>query len=109
MNAGGSSVPGKRISHGQGKPDRLNSTSRMAATVTVGGRGCMASVLLLAWGGMSAPARLACHLDDDRKQRSCQGVPLFTHLPRVGIPDGNPPFYSPMAHRAGSRNGASTP
>src|SRR5215212_4436914 len=40
-NAGGCSAPGKRSSHGQGKPNRLNSTSRMAATITDCGRECM--------------------------------------------------------------------
>src|SRR5919112_3057920 len=37
-NAGGCSASGKRSSHGQGKPNRLNSTSKMAATVTGSGR-----------------------------------------------------------------------
>src|SRR5919112_5792545 len=37
-NAGGGSAQGKRSSHGQGKLNRLSSTSRMAATATACGR-----------------------------------------------------------------------
>src|SRR5215212_3446359 len=98
-NAGGCSTPGKRSSHGQGKLNRLKSTSRMAATVTSSGRGLMRISSSLAVGqGCRAP-----HCSNTRSMTASRGhvhdadalfftklglahreggLPLFTELPR---------------------------
>src|SRR5215217_3396131 len=68
-NAGGCSTPGKRSSHGQGKLNRLKSTSRMAATVTSSGRGLMRISSSLAVGqGCRAP-----HCSNTRSMTASRG------------------------------------
>src|SRR5215207_3185752 len=105
-NAGGSSSPGNKSSYGQGKLNRLKSTSRMAATVTGSGRGLMRISSSLAVGqGCRAP-----HCSNTRSMSASRGhvhdadalfftklalahredgLPLFTQLPRRLIL-GNP-------------------
>src|SRR5215217_7572398 len=82
-NAGGCSAPGKRSIHGQEKSNRLNSTSRMAATITDCGRECMGVTppyLLGPW-----PLVSWCHPAESGASDeglSTEQTSLFTELPR---------------------------